>query len=400
MLIIRLRALPAPAWALFAGAFINRFGSFVLPFLTLYLTHEGYPLAQVGLVVGAYGVGSIIASALGGYFADRIGRRATITFSMFASAVTMLTLAQAHNLLLLALLTGLAGLMAESYRPAAGALLADLIPQGQRVTGFAVYRLAINVGVALGVALAGFLADHSFGLLFVGDALTSICFGVIAWLALPAYGSDSIEQNTAAHSSAEESRTGMLRALSMDWRFLLFLLASVLASFVYFQSLSTLGLQVRASGFPNAVYGGLLSLNALIVMLFELPLTSITQRLPAYRMMALGTWFVALGFGLTAFAQGLPVFTISVLLWTLGEMLNSPVASAHVADIAPAHLRGQYQGAWGVMGSAGLILAPVLGTRLFAWNAAGLWLLCGLLGTLSAAIIFFSQRHARTATAK
>jgi MFS family permease len=138
-----LRALPRPVWFLLAGSFVNRFGSFVLPFLVLYLTHHrGYTAAQAGLALSAYGVGSASAAAAGGVRADHVGRRATIALSMYSSAIVMLALSRAGSLAAVVPLTALAGLAAESYRPASSALLADLVPQGRRVTAFAAYRLA------------------------------------------------------------------------------------------------------------------------------------------------------------------------------------------------------------------------------------------------------------------
>ena len=93
-----LRALPRTAWVLFAGTFINRFGGFVVPFLTLYLTSQGYSLTAAGLAVSAYGAGNLFASLVGGHLADRLGRRETIVLSMFCAAAAMLLLSQAHAL--------------------------------------------------------------------------------------------------------------------------------------------------------------------------------------------------------------------------------------------------------------------------------------------------------------
>src|SRR5438270_8745672 len=87
-----LRALPRGAWILFAGTFLNKFGSFVLPFLTIYMTRLGYTAAQAGLAIGAYGVGTLGASLIGGYLADRVGRRKTIVLSMCSVALAMLSL--------------------------------------------------------------------------------------------------------------------------------------------------------------------------------------------------------------------------------------------------------------------------------------------------------------------
>lgn len=373
-----LRGLPPAAWALFAGTFINRFGSFVVTFLVLYLIRQGHSAAAAGVVVGAYGLGSLGASLIGGYLADRLGRRTAIALSMFSSAAVLLLLSQARPLVLITLLTGLAGLTAELYRPASGALLADLLPPTQRVTGFALYRLAINAGFAFGPAAAGFLADRSFLWLFAGDALTSAAFGIIALFALP---------QGVRSAAAQERRGESVRAILADRAFLLFLAASVAIAFVYFQSNSTFALHVRASGLSNAAYGTLISLNGLIIVFLELPLTAITQRLPARPVIAVGMLLIGGGFGLVALAHTYPLLVLTVLIWTLGEIIGAPVSSAYVANIAPPHLRGRYQGAWGMTWGLAFILGPVLGTRLFTWNPAGFWMICAGLGAVAAALI-------------
>src|SRR5213080_3175562 len=180
-LLASLRTLPRAAWILFLGVFLNKFGSFVVPFLTLYLTRQGYSMADAGIAIGAYGAGHFLASGLGGHLADTIGRRKTILLSMFSAAITMLLLSQARSLPAIILLTAFAGLAGELYRPASSALLADLVPAGQRITAFSAYRMAFNAGWAFGPATAGFLARKSFVWLFVGDAVTSVLFGLVAW---------------------------------------------------------------------------------------------------------------------------------------------------------------------------------------------------------------------------
>src|SRR5436190_11192139 len=112
-----LRALPRTAWVLFAGTFINRFGGFVVPFLTLYLTSQGYSVTAAGLAVSAYGVGNLFASLIGGHLADRLGRRETIVLSMFGAAAAMLSLSQAHALPVIVAFTFITGVVSEAYRP-------------------------------------------------------------------------------------------------------------------------------------------------------------------------------------------------------------------------------------------------------------------------------------------
>src|SRR2546422_1241678 len=180
-----LRALPRDAWILFAGAFVNRLGTFVLPFVTLYLTHRGYSVPKAGLGLASYGLGAIGAQGGGGVLADRLGRRNTIALSMFGGAGLTLSLIRVHGLGPIVGVVALLGFVAELYRPASSALIADLIPPEGRVAAFSAYRLMLNVGWAVGLALGGILADRSWNLLFVGDAIASAAFGLIALGALP-----------------------------------------------------------------------------------------------------------------------------------------------------------------------------------------------------------------------
>lgn len=371
--------LPRPLWVLFAGTFVNRFGSFVNIFLVLYMISRGYSAAQAGTAAGAYGIGSVIASPLGGYCADRLGRRNTIMLSMFSSAATMLLLSQATALPLLLLLVVLAGLTTELYRPASGALIADLAPSQQRVRAFALYEFAINLGVIVGPAVAGLLASHSFLLLFIGDALTSVIFGLLALFVLP------FEAHRQEEPSQEQG--GSVRVILRDRSFLLFLLATTLVALVYLQYLAALPLQMRALGLSTNIYGLLISLNGLVTVVLGLPLSVLTQRFPRKITIAVGFLLTGVGFGLVAFAPTVPLLVLTVIIWTLGEMIHSPVSPAYVADLAPPHLRGRYQGAWDMTWGIGLILAPLLGTVLFSWSASGVWFLCGLLGVIAAALV-------------
>ena len=379
-----IRTLPGPVWILCAGSFVNRFGSFVAVFLVLYLRSEGYSIAEAGLVVSFYGIGNVAAAGVGGWVADRLGRRNAIALSMFSSAATLLLLSQAESLPLIVALTTLAGLTGEMYRPASSALLTDLTPPGERIPAFALNRLAINAGFAAGPATAGFLAEESFFYVFLGDALTSAVFGLIALVALP--------QGVRVRRG-EERRGEAIRTIFHDRAFLIFLISSVLGAFVYFQGQTTFPLHVEASGLSESDYGLLISLNGLAIVFLELPLVALTQRYPYRPVLALGSFLVGAGFALNALANDLPELALTVVIWTLGEIVYAPVASAYVADIAPEHLRGRYQGAWGLTWGLAFVLAPGLGAAIFAWSGDGLWLLCGLLGVVAGAMLVTPGRR-------
>jgi MFS family permease len=374
--------LPRAAWLLFAGTFISKFGSFVLVFLAVYLTREGYGAAQAGVALSAYGIGAVVSQPAGGLLADRLGRRNTIALSMFASAVAMLSLSQAQGLAAIILFAGLAGLAAELYRPAAGALLADLTPAGQRVPAFAMNRLAVNAGFAAGPAVGGFLAERSFFLLFLGDAITSAAFGIVALLALP----------QGERSAGGESERGWLRAMLRDREYLLFLLATVAGAMVLVQAFTTFAVQVSGR-FSSAVYGSLISLNGLLIVLLELPIASITQRLPSRPVMAVGLLLLGLGFGLTGLAVTVPLLALAVVVWTLGEISFMPVAGAYVADVAPVQLRGRYQGAWGSSFGVAFVLGPAIGTAVYSVSPSLLWAGCVAMGTLAATLVLGGTRR-------
>jgi MFS family permease len=376
------RALPPAAWVLFGGTFINRFGTFVIPFLILYLTRIGYTIAQAGLAVGAYGIGHLIASTAGGHLADRIGRRNTIVLSMFGSAASMLALSQARSYVAIVILTCITGAVSELYRPASYALVGDLVGEEHRVTAFGIYRLAINLGFAAGPATAGFLADRSFVLLFIGDAATSIIYGLIALFALP----------HGLRTYVKTERSGeALRAAARDKPFLIFLLATLCITIVDFQLGSTFALHVRAAGFPSSTYGLLISTNGMLIVVFELAITQWTRRFPPRSMIALGYLLAGAGFALTGLAHTVPFLAFTVVIWTLGEMISSPVATAYAVQIAPERFRGRYLGLVMMMWSLGLVIGPPAGTFAFERNPAAVWIACGLLGITSATLMM--RRH-------
>ncbi len=377
-LLSSLRTLPRPAWILCFGTFLNKFGAFVVPFLTLYLTSRGCTVGQAGLAISSYGVGNMAASILGGHLADKLGRRKTIVLSMCSGAAMMMLLSQARSLPLIIALTALTGLTNEFYRPASTALLADLVPPAQRITAFAALRMAFNAGFAFGPATAGFLATLGYFWLFAGDATTSLLFGVVAWCALPRGG--HCQQTNASWSEA-------LSVLRLDRNLHQLLLANFSIALLFFQIASTFGLLVIRLGLSAATYGAVVSLNGVLVVCFELPIITITRRFPARRVMAAGYLLCGLGYSLNAFAHTIPALVGCMVLFTLGEMVMMPMSSAYLANLAPAHMRGRYMGVSGLTWALSLIIGPAAGMKLFTAEPSAYWLACAALGVCSAVII-------------
>jgi len=342
---------------------------------------QGYSAAEAGLGLTGYGAGSLAAALAGGVLADRIGRRNAIALSMLGSACAMLALWRADSLAAILPLVVVAGFFAELYRPASSALVADLVPPGRRVPAFAAYRLAVNAGFAAGPAVGGLLAEDSFAWLFIGDAVTSLVFGAVALVALPPGGRTR---------RGDEPRFALLRSIRGDRALAGVLVAAAISSFVYMQSAAALPLHVRDAGLSVGVFGALMSLNGLAIVFLELPITSITHRLPVRPVLAVALVLVGVGFAATGVAEGVLALGATVFVWTLGEMAWGPNASAYVADLAPPALQGRYQGALSFSYAVALVPAPLLGAALYGWRPPALWTLCLALGIFAALLVLLS----------
>ncbi len=281
-----LRALPRPFWVLCAGMFINRFGTFVYPFLTIILHRRGFAYGEIGLAVGAFGCGGLGAALAGGWFADRFGRRRAIVLGTCANAVFVFLLYWARTLPEIMGCAGLAGFMGGFFQPAGSALVADLVPEHLRLRAYAALRLAINAGFACGTATGGFLVNHSAFWLFAGDALTTAAYGLLAFWLLP---------QGLRHNRQQARWSEAWVRLRRDGRFWALLAAQFCAALIMLQSTSTYSLEVADRGLvlewggwrptPEQVFGMLIGWNGVLIVGCEMALTRVTQRFSPRRVM-------------------------------------------------------------------------------------------------------------------
>jgi MFS family permease len=238
--------------------------------------------------------------------------------------------------------------------------------------------MSFNAGWAFGPATAGLLAQKSFTLLFLGDAATSVLYGLVAWFALP-----SGLRGTRAAGSLIET----FRVLRDDKRLRQVVLSCLVIGVVFVQAFSTMSLEITRSGFSASTYGLVISFNGLLVVLCELPLTSLTKHYPPRRMIAFGFLLIGLGFASNLLPRALPLLIMTTCIFTFGEMISMPVTGAYVADLAPENRRGLYMGTYGMVWATAFVFGPTLGLSLFAVNRVALWVICGVFGALAAAII-------------
>lgn len=383
-----LRSLPAEYWIMFSGTLVNRFGHFVIPFLAIYLAQQGHDAKVASFALGAYGAGALIAGAIGGYLADRIGRKATMLLACTGSAISMLMLSQAHDVPVLICATFLNGLLSAIYGPASGALIADLIPAHLRVRAFSCQRFAINLGFAAGMATAGFMAGRSFFALFIVDAATTMILGLLVLVGV----------KRRPRVAKEHSGWGIaLRQMKTNVPFQFAVAASFLIAVIFWQMSTTYALQAtKAAKLDERTYGLLMALNGVMIVLLELPLTSYTRRYSPVLTMAAGYAIVGIGMGMNAIGASLPVLVISMLVFTVGEMIALPVNSSYMASLAPDEMRGRYQGAISITWSAATMIGPLVGISLYQTSPTLLWLATLVLALIAAGLTLAGGRVGKT----
>ena len=174
-LVRELRALPRAISIVFAATLVNRVGTMALPFLVIYLTNDRrFPPEAAGVVLGLYGAGALIAGPLAGVFVNRVGARVVMFGSPCASGILSLLIPWAEDASTGAVVVFRWALTTEAFRPACAAVVAEHAPPTQRRMAYAVLRLAVNLGMSIGPAIGGVLAEHSYAALFIVDGVTSL----------------------------------------------------------------------------------------------------------------------------------------------------------------------------------------------------------------------------------
>jgi MFS family permease len=378
----RVGGLPPAFWALWSGTLVNRLGSFVLPFLSLYLTRgRGFSVGAAGAVLTAFGFGAAISQPIGGMLADRIGRRRTMTGGLAASAAALVALGASHRLATLCVTAFLFGVTSELFRPASSAAVADLVAPELRARAFALLFWAINLGFAVATLLGGYLADKGYWLLFAGDAATSLGFALVVLRMVP---ETMPERREEAGAFADVLRDRLLLAL---------VLGNILEAVAYMQAFYTLPLAVVHDGLGTGGYGVIIALNGvLIVTLQPVLLGALGRRSRGPLLLASGI-IVGVGLLLTAFADTIPMHLLAVTVWTIGEIIGAGQLAALVSTLAPPHLRGRYMGVFGASYGVAAFLAPGIGTQVLSHLGEGaLWTGCLVSASLSGVVLLVVAR--------
>jgi len=367
--------LPRVYWTVVSGAGVARLGFAVVLFLPYYLGQaRALSGGQIAIVVTAWGAGWSASHPLGGWLADRVGRRRTLIVGACSAAAAYLLLGAAREMRWLVLAAFVAGCTYDLCRPAVLSLIADHVAPDRRTQAFALFNLVFNAAVGTAVVVGGVLADQSFWVLFACSAAANLLYAAAAWALIPP---------DPAISAA--SRGPSWREALADPLLLGFAAISLAMFIIYMQAIVSLPIVIGRAGIGPDVFGLIVAVNPIAVVVLQLLLQGWLVVWPAPRVCAAGAVLVGAGLGLTAFGDTAVWFAITCLVWTLGEVLFMAVAPAVVADIAPAHLRGIYNGVWGMTLGLAAMLAPLAATGVVAIGGYdALWAACAAAGPVVA----------------
>lgn len=396
--------LPATFWYVWGGTLVNRLGSFVVPFLAVYLTDEQkMSPADAGAIVSLFGLGALLASPSGGWLADRIGRKPTLMLGLTLAAGCMVLLGFSTAPAAIAINTFLLGFTSELFRPAVSAVVADIVPPEDRLRAYAALYWAANLGFAIAPVVAGFMARKSYLALFIADAVTTLVYAGIVFLKVP-------ETRPAPPPAPEEARPARRASLGELWHslgfaevardgvFLTFSALTFLLAMLFMQHNSSLPLEMRAHGIQPEEFGAIIAVNGVLIVLIQPLAAKWVTKYRRSHALALAAVLTGAGFGLNAWADAAPLYVVGVVIWTMGEIVHSPVSAAVVADLAPVHARGRYQGVFFMAWGLSFFLGPMIGGYVMEhYGARTLWLSCLLVGAFIAAghLLVASPRRRR-----
>lgn len=399
--------LPRSVHVLCLGTLINRAGSFLVVFLTLYLKDElGLGVAFATQAVGAYGLGAVVASLLGGHLADRIGRRTVMVISLLGGAGILMIFGSLRSQPAVMAAVMMFAMVMDMYRPAASAMIADLVEPEHRPHAFGLMYVSINLGFSVAPVVGGMVAHYSFRWLFWADASTTAIYAGIIFFAigetLPSRRSPAADHTNSGDAPAPDETGGsgvwaeepdapaiplgsaIMRIVS-DRTFMIFCLAALVLTGVYIQAFSTFPLHLDALGIGPTSYGRIIALNGIIIVCLQLPITALVSRFNRASVLVASAVVIAVGFGLIGMASTVWGFALTVVVWTTGEMMEAPVRLTIAADLAPTELRARYMGVMTMSFSGALAIgAPIGGMVLGTYGGSWLWGGCLGVGLLAA----------------
>ncbi|MER2262135.1 MAG: MFS transporter [Psychrobacillus sp.] len=350
--------MPKAVWLLIIGMFINTMGnSFLWPLHTIYMhDYLGQSLTMAGLVLMLNAGTGVIGNLLGGFLFDRIGGYKSIVFGILLSILTLAVLTVWHDWPEYVWLVAILGFSGGIIFPSMYAMVGNVWPEGGRKAFNAIY-LAQNLGVAIGPALAGIVADHNINNIFGANLLAYVFFFVIA---RRFYGNMSNVSNHQASILGEEKK---IKQMAPFYAMMIVTFGYMLTWIIYVQWTSTISTYVLDLGITLKQYSLLWTVNGILILLAQPLIKPIINRLEhrIKTQMVVGLVIFMISFIVVAFAEDYTMFVTAMVILTFGEMFVWPAVPTIASQLAPKGREGFYQGIVNSMATVGRMIGPLIG---------------------------------------
>jgi len=382
------KGLSAEVWWLALVTFINRAGTMVIPFLTLYLTESlDYSLSDVGTVMMTFGIGSVVGSWLGGKLTDKIGYYKIMVVSLLLSGLMFIGLQYITEFIEFCIGVFLLTIVTDSMRPAVFVAVSAYSKPENNTRSITLIRLAINLGFSAGPAVGGLIIFHiGYGQLFWIDGVTCILAGLLLINVL----------NPKHTKPVEVKKVENPKSAYGDWTYFIFLFSTLIFGIVFLQYFSTIPLFYRDGHFLSELeIGLLLGCNGLIIFLFEMPLVKYLENsgLSQVRLMVIGAILIGLSFLVLNLSSWSGVLVIGMVLITVGEMILFPFSNAFAMERSKQGNQGEFMALYSISFSFAHIIGHKTGTHLIdSLGFDSTWyIMVGL--SLISVLLMFKLKH-------
>ncbi|MDP4084974.1 MAG: MFS transporter [Bacillota bacterium] len=373
-------------WVLLIGTVLARGSSFMtLPFLSIYLSRNmDLPPIIIGLTVGMSPLMGTVGGFIGGNLSDRFGRKRIMLISVLSIAIVFYCFTIAKSQVMFILLNALNGLCNSCFEPISQALMADLTDKKKRMKVYSLRYTAINIGASVGPLIGAYFANHSAKLSFFITGSTYFLYAIALF-----YFMNKISITTGENKKESVTFRDAFSIVKKDMALRYLILGIILVNIGYVQIDSNLP-QHLDHVLKNGVtmFSFLISINAIMVVLLQLPVSHFAEKFKPMQMMVVGAIFISGGLVGFSFVNGWAIAIISIFLITLGEILIFPANSILIDRLAPDHLRGTYFGA-GQFRKIGSFAGPIIGGY-FLSNVNG-QIMFWVISIITLCSIFFFQ---------
>ena len=359
---------------------------FIWPFIAIYIGDSLHiSLSSVSLILTLRAAATLLSSFFIGPLTDKIGRKVILVTSLFVGSISFFFLDFANTLFLFAILMIGWGAMQPLYRISTQAMIADIIDPEERLSAYSLLRIFMNLGVAIGPIIGGYLVRISYSATFYIAAICLCIVGIISVFSI----SETLSPQMALTNKTKNTYSDLKIVLN-DSTFLWFCLGILIVYILSSQVFSLLSSYLKTNYAINEVQSGnLMAVNAIMIIFLQFLIIRKIKKFNPMWMMLLGACLYIVGVSSNALGNVYWHFIISMMIMTSGELVLAPTSTTFTANQAPPHLRGQYMSIFGLANGVGYGLGPVIGA-LFNDNISpkATWYGSGMFG-LSAIIIFF-----------